>query len=149
VVILYVLFLNLVPSQCVQTSVLPAITNSFSSLLNSDAAAAFSPCVIDFRFDISFFPNVTGQISLLASGTEGAQAASVTEVPQAQGLAAPACSVVLFLELINEAAQQIRFIAEIQINIDRPDLIAKKLACATSSAFCRISHKCSECDFRI
>ena len=34
-----------------------------------------------------FLPNVPDEVSLLASGAEGAQAASVTEVPQAQGLA--------------------------------------------------------------
>jgi hypothetical protein len=32
-------------------------------------------------------PNVRDEVSLLASGAEGAQAASVTEVPKGQGLA--------------------------------------------------------------
>ena len=41
------------------------------------------------------FPNVPGQVSLLASGAEGAQAASVTEVPKGQGLTAPARSPIL------------------------------------------------------
>ena len=39
-----------------------------------------------------FFANVRDQVSLLASGAEGAQAASVTEVPQGQGLDASLCS---------------------------------------------------------
>jgi len=38
-----------------------------------------------------FLPNVPDEVSLLASGAEGAQAASVTEVPKAQGLAPSVC----------------------------------------------------------
>jgi hypothetical protein len=41
-------------------------------------------------------PNVPGQVSLLASGIRGCSAAEMPEVPQAQGLAAPARSAVLF-----------------------------------------------------
>jgi hypothetical protein len=39
--------------------------------------------------EIYLLPNVRGEVSLLAFGAEGAQAASVTKVPQGQGLTRP------------------------------------------------------------